>query len=196
MAKRDRARTDPENKRSSDVLEVSRHPGEDFPAAVARTALRPTVRGGMTIKEYSSGRFGDVELMGLINELLVQGAAVEAGDLSRGEGMLVVQAHTLDAIFNTLAQRAINADYMDPMEKYLRLALKAQSQCRTTIEAIAGMKNPGSWQARPQPETIQAQQASGGVQSASKGESENLLNKLLEKNAHERLDHGDRKSVV
>lgn len=31
---------------------------------------------------------------------------------------------------------------MEACETYLRLALKAQSQCRTTIEALAFIKNP------------------------------------------------------
>jgi hypothetical protein len=55
-----------------------------------------------------------------------------------------VQAQTLDAIFNGLARRtAVNAgEYMAACETYLRLALKAQSQCRATLETLAMIKNP------------------------------------------------------
>ncbi len=56
--------------------------------------------------------------------------------------MLTAQAHTLDAIFNNLARRAINAKYMNELEPYLKLALRAQSQCRATWEALATIKNP------------------------------------------------------
>ncbi len=56
--------------------------------------------------------------------------------------MLTAQAHTLDAVFNNLARRAINAEYMDNLDRYLKLALRAQSQCRATWEALATMKNP------------------------------------------------------
>ena len=37
--------------------------------------------------------------------------------LGRGEEMLSAQAHTLDAIFNKLAQRAINAEYLDNLDR-------------------------------------------------------------------------------
>jgi hypothetical protein len=58
--------------------------------------------------------------------------------------MLTAQAHTLDAIFNSLAQRAaLNmGEYIQACETYLKLALRAQSQCRTTWEALATIKNP------------------------------------------------------
>ena len=56
--------------------------------------------------------------------------------------MLTAQAHTLDAIFNKLALLAINTKYMDELEPYLKLALRAQSQCRTTWAVLATIKNP------------------------------------------------------
>jgi hypothetical protein len=64
--------------------------------------------------------------------------------LKRAETLLTVQAHTLDAIFNELAQRAaLNiGEYLNACETYLRLALKAQSQCRATLETLAAIKNP------------------------------------------------------
>ena len=38
--------------------------------------------------------------------------------------MLVAEAHVLDAIFNDLARRAIKAEYMDNLDRYLKLALR------------------------------------------------------------------------
>jgi hypothetical protein len=32
--------------------------------------------------------------------------------------------------------------YLDATDKFMRLALKAQSQCRTTVEALGELKNP------------------------------------------------------
>lgn len=55
---------------------------------------------------------------------------------------MTTQAHILDAIFNNLARRAINAEYLDNLDRYLKLALGAQSQCRATWEALATIKNP------------------------------------------------------
>jgi hypothetical protein len=35
-------------------------------------------------------------------------------------------------------------DHLDASERFMRLALKAQSQCRSTIESLAEIKNPSS----------------------------------------------------
>ena len=54
----------------------------------------------------------------------------------RAESILMSQAQLLDAIFNDLAQRAINAQGMNTLDRTLRLALRAQSQCRATLETF------------------------------------------------------------
>ena len=41
-----------------------------------------------------------------------------------------------------LARRASAQDYMKNMEACLRMALKAQNQCRMTLETLATIKNP------------------------------------------------------
>jgi len=47
--------------------------------------------------------------------------------------MLTTQAHSLDAIFNILARRAINAEYIDQLDTNLKLALPAQSRLRAWL---------------------------------------------------------------
>jgi len=60
------------------------------------------------------------------------------------EYMLVSQAIALDSIFNRLAVQAKASIGKHPkvVDTYLRLALKAQSQCRATAEALAVLKSP------------------------------------------------------
>jgi hypothetical protein len=53
----------------------------------------------------------------LNNELSNQARAANEGDLKRSEGMLMIQAHTLDAIFNNLALRANGAERMDQFDR-------------------------------------------------------------------------------
>ena len=77
-----------------------------------------------------------------MENLTIPTRACSEGDLKRLEAMLTAQAHTLDAIFNNLARRAINTEDMNQLEPYLKLALRAQSQCRATWEALATIKNP------------------------------------------------------
>ena len=56
----------------------------------------------------------------------------------------MAQAHTLDAIFNRLAGHAAMyvGEQPDMVETYLKLALRSQSQCRASIEALGALKNP------------------------------------------------------
>ena len=58
--------------------------------------------------------------------------------------MLTAQAHTLDAMFAEFARRAsINmAEYLNASESYGRLALKAQANCRATLEALMKLHQP------------------------------------------------------
>ena len=70
--------------------------------------------------------------------------AVQAGNLSGLEATLTAQAVALNAIFNEMARRAaLNmGEYIDATEVYLRLGLKAQAQCRATLQTLFEMKNP------------------------------------------------------
>ena len=84
--------------------------------------------------------------MGYIAELRHQAQAVSAGGLSRSEAALMSQATTLKALFHSLPGWALNhlkeggnAAYF---EMHMRLALKAQSQSRATIETLGEIKNP------------------------------------------------------
>jgi len=109
----------------------------------------------------------------------------------------MAQAHTLDALFNNLARRAaanIGA-YMNAADTYLRLALRAQAQCRATLETLAVIKNP-----QPVAFVRQANIANGPQQvnnapaqpaeSSRARESKNQQNKLLESQNGDRLEFG------
>lgn len=109
---------------------------------VARTLTRPEVQAAAVIQAFEGDNH---EVNALIRELTVQAEAVRRGDMGRAETMLIAQAHVLDEIFANLARRShanMKAGYLDATERYMRLALKAQSQCRTTLETLAEIKNP------------------------------------------------------
>jgi hypothetical protein len=117
------------------------NPGDNDDLAMARFALGPTVQAATTLKEHDK-KYGDLKLQGLIDALQEQTKACKDGDLNRAETMLTAQAHTLDAIFNTLARRAINSEHLSKLETFLKLSLRVQSQCRATWEALSAIKNP------------------------------------------------------
>ena len=106
-------------------------------AALAARSLQSS----SALKAYS-GASNAMEATDLMAEMKKAGDEVVGGDLGRVERMLMNQAMTLDAIFANLAERASRQEYMKQMETYMRLAMKAQSQCRATAEALALLKNP------------------------------------------------------
>ncbi len=116
---------------------------EYSPDTVARAVLQPTVQAAVTLQKYGKS-YGDIDILAMDNCLTKQTKKVVDGDLTRSEVMLTAQAHTLDAIFNNLAQRAaLNiGEYLEAGETYLKLALRAQSQCRATWKTLATIKNP------------------------------------------------------
>ena len=115
----------------------------DEDQAIARTALRPTVQAAFTLKKCSR-LYGNVELSSLVDALTEQTRASGDGDLEWAGAMLTAQGHTLDALFNSLTRNAMNADLINQFEAYLKLALRAQSQCRATLDTLANMKKPSA----------------------------------------------------
>jgi hypothetical protein len=95
----------PKPERDPRMLEVGKFPDESESDALARTVLRPTVQAAYTIKRFSASGSDKTELMSLVKELAAQSKAVGDGNLHRAESMLIAQAHTLDSIFASLANR-------------------------------------------------------------------------------------------
>lgn len=87
---------------------------------------------------------GEADLQELVNGLGEQTKNVQAGDMRPIEGMLFRQAKTLETMFTNLARRAAGNDGLKQFQVNLTLALKAQAQCRSTLEALAEIKNPRS----------------------------------------------------
>ena len=125
-------------------LDVVMQKGQTKAQAVAKAMLVPVTGAAITTNAFRPVGLEPVPLPALINELAERCEAVRSGDLSRGEAALVSQAHTLDAIFNSLAQRASTnmGHHLGATAEYLRLALRAQAQARVTWEAVAALKNP------------------------------------------------------
>lgn len=160
------------------ALKVPIAPGEKESDLLSKVLLRPEVHAAGLIGSIEDG----ADINALVTELMNQVEAVTKGDMKSVEGMLVSQAYTLNEMFTILSKRAfLNfGKYMDAGERYLRLAMKAQSQCRSTIETLAEMKNP-----RPIAFVKQANIAHGHQQvnnGSSRGENETRQNKLSETN--------------
>src|SRR4051812_40701870 len=96
---------------------------------IARQAFDPTIINTITAMEYSKGLFSDLSLTDCVDAMRGQVKAINDGNLSNMEAALVAQAKALDAMFNSLARRAIanmGGGHMQAADTYMRLALKAQ----------------------------------------------------------------------
>lgn len=181
----------PVTKRDPGNLTVMCKKDETDEHAMARVVISPTVQAGITLRELNKGGFKDVELMSLIENLKAQNDTVKDGNLARSEEMLMSQAHTLDSLFHALTRRSMlnMGEYVNAAETYMRLALKAQSQCRTTLEALSEIKIPPIF--AKQANIAHNQQVNNGVPVADSSrarENKNPPNKLLEQNNGKRLD--------
>ncbi len=142
----DELEMDDDPERGKEVqLTIVRKKGESLHQAKARAALSSEYRAAESIFQLSqilSSR--DVDLTSLANRLEGQTQQLRGGDLGQAESMLASQAYTLDAMFHNLIRRAeLNmGNEFSVGERLLKLAMKAQSQSRTTWDSLASMKNP------------------------------------------------------
>lgn len=168
--------------------------GEDRVMAKARKGIDPKLHAATAIADYAQP-YGDIELKALVDALEEQVSEVGQGDLSRPETMLTAQAHTLDAIFNNLARQAYRSEHMENLDRYLKLALKAQAQCRTTLEVLAKIKHPPIAGYVKQANIAHGPQqvnnlSDNQIRDQSSDENGNPQNKLLEEIDGQRLDTG------
>lgn len=94
------------------------------------------------ITDGKSDIHNKTDVPSLVNELRAQTAAVNRGDLVHAEAMLMNQAAALQTLFAGLTERAMGQNHMPNLESFMRMALRAQNQCRATLETLAAIKNP------------------------------------------------------
>lgn len=171
----------------------------------ARALTRTEVRSASVIQKFEGA---GLDLMATIGELADQNAKVKAGDMGYPEAMLLSQAHALEALFSNLARRAHSnmvEGYGEAAERYMKLALRAQNQCRTTIEALSAIKNPPVVFAKQMNVSNGPQQVNNGVASQPTQMAKDVThtsknktgqNKLLEEQHVQRLDTRTQEAAI
>ena len=115
---------------------------------MARVFLAPDFRHGLAASAFVAPLTDKMADKPGLNDyadvIKARGARAEVGDLAFASRMLAAQATTLDAMFSELARRtaANMGEYINAADRYGRLALKAQSNCRATLEALAKLHQP------------------------------------------------------
>lgn len=178
----------------SRYLEVTRRPGVSDDRLFAEHAFDPATGNASTALDFSSNLFPDLSLQECATVMKGDADAVNGGNLAKLEAMLTGQAIALNAMFNNFAKRAIHADVMPRLETYFRLALKAQSQCRSTVEAIAEIKYPKSATFIKQANIAEQQQVNnsgdgaGGLPTRAREKNITPTNELLPETRHAQVD--------
>ena len=160
--------------------------------------LMATAQNASAMEKW--GVFGEVDMSGLITDLQTKVEIIQNGNMKPVEAMLYGQAMVLQTIFTNLARRSANQEYLKQFQTHITLALKAQAQCRSTLEALAEIKNPMPYikQANiangPQQVNNGAAAGANPEQYAqarpSAGNSQTLQNKLLEHQHGNTLEFG------
>jgi hypothetical protein len=190
-----KSKTSPKAGRDPRAIELRVDPNDQAAkdAAMAQAVLRPSVLAALTIKD----RFPDddnLTVAALTAALAAQNAKIRDGDMARPEAMLIAQAHTLDTLFAELVGRSranSREGFMNSADRYMRLALKAQGQCRTTLQTLSDIKNPRPYIQNNQAQYQQVNNATP-PQAAPRAGKPFSSNELLEdtRHEHQRLDLG------
>jgi len=148
-------------------------------AEFARMITAPEVAAYRIVGSMQPKNLADeIDVPGLLTTLRGHAEAVSGGDLTRAEAMLIGQADALQSLFVGLVERSLRQEYHVHMEGIMRLALKAQSQCRATLETLAAVKNPPVVYARQANVTSGPQQINNGVDLSRVRENVNAPNRL------------------
>ncbi len=173
---------------TSNQIEVLCKEGEDASLAAARMLVGPHITNARVAAQFAKGNIGEVlPLQAVVTAFTESAKRVNLNDLQEVEATLLSQSATLNLMFGELSRRAaLNmGEYADATESYMRMALKAQNQCRMTLETLSNIKNP------PVVFSRQTNIANGPQQVnnfAHAGENQNQPIKVLEQGHEQRMD--------
>lgn len=182
-------------KSDPNIIQITRNEYESIEKVEAETSISTTILNAITARSFSK-IMGVTDITETISVMQEKASKVNAGDLTELEATLTAQSVTLDTMFNELARRAVlnMGEHLSATETYMRLALKAQSQCARTIEVLAAMKNPPIVYAKQMNVSNGNQQVNNGSNRSNTNapahtqENQTQKNKLLEGQQNEWLD--------
>lgn len=133
------------------------------PAPRKTLSADPIAQAAILMGAWGASIESDVDLF---DDLQQQCGEVANGKMELVERMLLCQATALQTVFVKLMNDAGKRPSLKEQDQIVRLAMKAQSQSRTTLEALIEMKSP-----RPFAFVRQANIAAGGPQQVNNGVS-------------------------
>ena len=148
---------------------------------------RPTLMGLVATKAAAGNMFGEIDSSELLAGTIQQVERIRGGDLAPVEAMLFSQAKALEALFTRLVHRGMGCDNIAPFQANITMALKAQAQCRATLQTLVEAKQPRAVAFVKQANIAQQQQVNNGTPAlhAHARERPKPENELLEDATHE-----------
>jgi hypothetical protein len=185
---------------NANVLRITRDESKTEARQMAESKLSPVVYGTASTLAWGQKSAGPIDINEAVAVIEQRATDVQAGDLSGAKAMLIAQAGALDAIFMDLSIRAANSIKTEDgrwsfdgttVETLLRLAFKAQSQSRATLQTLGELANPRAVAFIQQanmangPQQVNNGSASGDKNAAANppahGETKSPQSKLLER---------------
>ena len=165
------------------------HDREAITKGIAGLASASTVAATRVIAAADNGtELGErLDIPSLIKLMHEQATAVQRGSLAEPEAMLMNQATALQALFARLVEKAMGAEYLSNFVAFMRMALRAQSQCRATLETLAAIKNPPIVYAKQANVTTGPQQINNGMAAPTQARDIETEQSQLSEASHELL---------
>ena len=126
------------------VLEIKRGKDQSKEEALAEFKSKSEYLSTAVIESFGVGIGDDFNFPSTIKTLEKTIQQIKSGDLSKIEEMYISQAMALEVMFTSLARRAKAQEKLLQYETHMRFALKAQNQCRATLQALVQLKQPSN----------------------------------------------------
>ena len=172
-------------KTKTQVLEIKRGKDQTKEQALAEFNSKSDFLSTAVKESFDIGLGDDFSFQSTMQVLEKTIQQIQSGDLSKIEEMYISQAVALEAMFADLARRAKAQDKLLQYETHMRFALKAQNQCRATLQALVQLKQPS------QTTFVKQANISQGHQQVNNLAEKNITpqNELL-KDSYAQLDTG------
>ena len=186
----------PTQKIEANTLSITVKPGEDWELTKTKVVFGPVATNAFALQKFCKSSNDERSIGSILAAMADSNKTVNANDLRDVEATLMSQATVLNTMFGELTRRAahrINAEsfQLDVVETYFKMAMKAQNQCRMTLETLSNIKNPPAVFAKQANIAHGPQQVNNGANPrAPATENHNPPNKLLEQINEQRMDIG------
>lgn len=161
---------------------------DGYGKAYAETLTAPEVAAFRVVQAANPQNLRDeIDTPGMLEVLRQQAAAVNRGDMAQAEAMLMNQATALQSLFTHLTERGMSQSMMPNLEGFMRMALRAQAQCRATLETLAAIKNPPIVYARQANVTTGPQQVNNNIPAPNRARGIETEQSQLSGGSHELL---------